>query len=58
MGKFYIKIEKTEYGDKHELLVSHDGHYWSCIYLSVSELRKLRRNIAKYLKSLKDENLQ
>ena len=58
MGKFHIKIEKTRYRDKHELSVSHNGHSWWCFDLSVSELRKLRRNIAKYLKSLKDENLQ
>ena len=57
MGKFYIKIEKTGYQDKHELSVSHNGYSWWGFYLSVSELRKLRRNIAKYLKSLKDENL-
>lgn len=49
--KVLIEIEKDKYGRDIVIRISHDGCYWNCTpYLSMEDLKELRKSIRKYIK--------
>lgn len=49
--KVLIEIEKDKYGRDIVIHISHDGCYWNCTpYLSIEDLKELRKSIRKYIK--------